>query len=276
MKLVVADRLGIYVDVIYNNIYDNNGTSLLIASILYPFQIYADLGGYSLIAIGIAKILGIEVMQNFKRPFFATTMSEFWRRWHISLISWLTDYIYTPLSFAFRSMKVWGIVIALLITFLLSGLWHGATFTFIIWGLLQGVFLSVEALTKQKRSALERRYKLTMKPWYIVAGIIVTFVMFASTLLMSRVPDLGNALLIYKKILFSSGTPFFDITTLASAFLGLIIILFKDFKDEYYPGRYLFFNNQYIIVRFSSYMVILFMVLLLGVFSGNSFIYFQF
>lgn len=107
MKLVVADRIGIYVDAVYGNISQHNGTSLLLASILYPIQLYADFGGYSLIAIGTAKVLGINVMQNFKRPLFSTSMSEFWRRWHISLISWLTDYIYTPLSFAYRRFKVW-------------------------------------------------------------------------------------------------------------------------------------------------------------------------
>ena len=96
MKLVVADRVGIYVDAVYNNIAQHNGTTLLFASFLYPFQVYADLGGYSLIAIGTASVLGFQVMQNFNRPFFATSMSEFWRRWHISLISWLTDYLYTP------------------------------------------------------------------------------------------------------------------------------------------------------------------------------------
>ena len=105
MKLVVADNLGIYVEAIYGNIPQHNGSTLLFASILYPFQVYADLGGYSLIAIGTAKILGIDVIQNFKRPFFATSMSEFWRRWHISLISWLTDYVYTPLTFVFRKYR---------------------------------------------------------------------------------------------------------------------------------------------------------------------------
>ena len=122
MKLVVADRIGIYVDAVYNNIEGHNGTSLLIASILYPFQVYADLGGYSLIAIGVARVMGLIVMQNFRRPFFATSMARFWRRWHISLISWLTDYVYTPLSFRYRKYRLWGIVLALMLTFLIAGI----------------------------------------------------------------------------------------------------------------------------------------------------------
>jgi D-alanyl-lipoteichoic acid acyltransferase DltB (MBOAT superfamily) len=276
MKLVVADRLGIYIDGVYNDLGNHNGTSVLIASGLYPFQVYADLGGYSLIAIGTAKVLGFDVMQNFRRPFFATTMSDFWRRWHISLISWLTDYIYTPLSFTFRKMKVWGIVIALLVTFVLSGLWHGATLPFLLWGLMQGIFLSLEALTAKRRNAIERRFNLTRQIWYIIPGIFLTFLMFSSTLMISRLPDMGSVILVYKKLLFSSGMPYLDFTTLSVAMIGLTIILIKDFKDEYFPGRIQFFNNKYIAVRYSSYILILFMVLLLGVFSGNSFIYFQF
>jgi len=138
MKLVVADRLALYVDAVYNNITHHNGVSLSFASILYPLQVYADLGGYSLIAIGTAKALGINVMQNFNRPFYAKSMAQFWRRWHISLISWLTDYIYTPLVFSFRKYKMGGVLTALMITFFLSGVWHGANITFVVWGIIQG------------------------------------------------------------------------------------------------------------------------------------------
>ncbi len=160
MKLVVADRLGIYTGAVYSNFEHHNGTSLLFASILYPFQVYADLGGYSLIAIGSARILGIKVMPNFNRPFFATSMSELWRRWHMSLITWLTDYLYTPLSFHLRKFKIWGIVIALMLTFIISGVWHGANWTFIVWGAVQGIILSFEALSNKKKSFFEKKHDL--------------------------------------------------------------------------------------------------------------------
>ena len=120
-------------------------------------------------------------MQNFNRPFFATTMSEFWHRWHISLISWLTDYIYTPLSFVFRKYRRWGIIVALMITFFISGIWHGAALKYVLWGLMQGVFLSVEALTYQKRAFFENKYQLSNRSWYIFSGIILTFIMFTSS-----------------------------------------------------------------------------------------------
>lgn len=276
MKLVVADRIGIYVDAIYGNISGHNGTSLLLASVLYPFQVYADLGGYSLIAIGTAKILGLNVIQNFNRPFFATSMAEFWRRWHISLISWLTDYVYTPLSFRFRRYKEWGIVIALMLTFLISGIWHGAALTFVVWGLMQGIFLSIESLIYKKKTAFEKKYNLKKNTFYILTGIVVTFVLFASSQVFGRVSGIEDAIMVYRKIFTDQGNPYLDLTTLAYSFLGLLLILLNDFKSEFYPGRISFFNNRKVWVRYTAYLSVLFIIILLGVFQGNSFIYFQF
>jgi len=276
MKLVVADRLGFYVDAVYNNITQHNGTSILFASLLYPFQVYADLGGYSLIAIGTAKVLGMEVMQNFKRPFFATSMSEFWRRWHISLISWLTDYVYTPLSFSFRKYKIWGIVIALMITFLISGIWHGAALTFIAWGLLQGAFLSIEALTNRKRLIAEKTFNLRNRTWYTFLGCSIVFILFSASQIFGRSPNMSEALTVYRKIFTQPGPLFIDKTTLAFAFIGLTFVLIKDFFDEFYPKRIYLFENKSIAVRFISYLSVIFMILLLGILNSNQFIYFQF
>lgn len=276
MKLVVADRLGIYVDVVYGDISGYNGSSLLIASVLYPFQVYADLGGYSLIAIGTARVMGLNVMQNFKRPFFATSMAEFWRRWHISLISWLTDYIYTPLSFRFRKYKLWGIVIALMLTFLISGIWHGAALTFIIWGLMQGTFLSIEALTNKKRTAFERKHNLNKNAFYTLGFMVTTFVLFASSQVFSRAASIDDAFMVYRKIFTEHGSPYLDLTTIAYSSMGLLILVLKDFKDEFYPGKFDFFINKRLWIRYCAYLSIIFIIILFGVFKGNSFIYFQF
>lgn len=276
MKLVVADRIGIYVDAVYDNILQHNGTSLLFASILYPFQIYCDLGGYSLIAIGSAIILGINVMQNFKRPFFATSMAEFWRRWHISLISWLTDYVYTPLSFTLRKFKVWGVVIALMTTFLISGIWHGASLTYVVWGIMQGVFLSFEALTKKKRSIFEKSYNLKKKSWYIFLEISLTYILFSASQIFGRSTCLNDALIVFQKIFKQPGPLYLDKTTFTYAFLGILIIFTKDFLEEYIPERVLLFNNRSIVIRFGSYLLILFLILLIGVLNASQFIYFKF
>lgn len=277
MKLVVADRLGIYVDAVYNNISHHNGTTLLFASLLYPFQVYADLGGYSLIAIGTANVLGIKVMQNFKRPFFATSMSELWRRWHISLITWLTDYVYTPLSFSFRKYKVWGTVIALMITFFISGIWHGAALTFVVWGILQGIYLSFEALTNKQKTIIEKKYNLSKNTWYVFLGILVTFILFSASQIFGRATSLNDALMVYSKIFSTSGSLFIGSpSTLIYSLFGLLILLFKDFADEYIPKRFLFFENKNKFIRVLSYSSVVILILLIGVFDGGQFIYFQF
>ena len=277
MKLVVADRLAIYVDAIFNNISQHNGKSLLLASILYPFQIYADLGGYSLIAIGTASILGINVIQNFKRPFLATSMSEFWRRWHISLISWLTDYIYTPLTFFLRKYKIWGIIIALMITFFISGIWHGPKLTFIIWGILQGLLLSIEALTNRKKKEFENKHNLVTKKWYFILSICLTFILFSASQIFGRAPDLKNAFDVFFRIFQNKGPLFIGSpSTLIYGILGIFLILIKDFTDELTPSRFLLFENRSKFVRFLSYSSILILILLIGVFDGGQFIYFQF
>jgi alginate O-acetyltransferase complex protein AlgI len=277
MKLVVADRIGIYVDAVYNNIPHHNGTSLLCASLLYPFQVYADLGGYSLIAIGVSSIMGIKVMQNFKRPFFATSMSEFWRRWHISLISWLTDYVYTPLSFTFRKFGVWGIVFALMITFLISGLWHGAEWTFVMWGIMQGLFLSIEALINKKRTLFEIRHNLSEKNWYNFIGIFTTFILFSASQIFGRTSTISDSFIVFAKIFSApgylfSGTP----SNMIYIIFALSMLFLKDLTDELTPSRFLLFENKYKIVRIAAYSFVAILILLIGVFDGGQFIYFQF
>ncbi len=279
MKLVVADRVGIYVDAVYGNISQHNGTSVLLASFLYSIQLYADFGGYSLIAVGTAKILGVSVMQNFKRPFFSISMSEFWRRWHISLISWLTDYVFTPVSFSLRRFKIWGIVLTIMVTFILSGIWHGAALTFIIWGMMQGVFLSIEALTNKKRALFESKYCLNKKVWFIVLSFTLTFVLFSSSLVFSRAKNLNDALLIYSKIfsgIFHFPYPYRDGITMLYSFIGLSILFLKELRDEFFPDKFLLFENKNIFIRWTSYYFIIFIILLIGVFGQEKFIYFQF
>jgi len=277
MKLVVADRIAIYVDAIFGNVSKHNGTSLLLASVLYPFQVYADLGGYSLIAIGVANIIGINVMQNFKRPFFATSISEFWRRWHISLISWLTDYVYTPLSFAFRKYKISGIVLALMITFIISGIWHGAALTFVAWGIMQGIFLSIDALTNKKRIAFETKFQLNKKIWYRFIGMCITFSLFAVSQVFGKVTFINDALNVYLKILTDSGPLFIGTpSTLIFIIAGLILLLLKDFTDEFFPSKFLLFENNFKLIRVLAYSSIIIIILLIGVFDGGQFIYFQF
>lgn len=276
MKLCVADRLGIYVDAVFNNIPQHNGTTLAFATLLYPIQVYGDLGGYSLIAIGAARCMGLKIIPNFNRPFFATSMSELWRRWHMSLINWLTDYIYTPLSFALRKWKIWGIVCALMLTFLISGIWHGAAVTFIVWGLVQGIYLSLEALLQKRRSSMESKHNLNKKWWYIFICCLVVYLLFAFSQIFGRCTTLSDACLVIGKIFGERGAVFVDVSTLIYAIFFVVILFVKDFCDEYYAEKVTVFENKHIAIRFLGYLITLIFILYAGVLDGGSFIYFQF
>jgi alginate O-acetyltransferase complex protein AlgI len=277
MKLVVADRLGIYIDPVYESINQHNGTSLLFASFLYPFQVYTDLGGYSLIAIGTAHILGFDVMQNFRRPFFAGSMAELWRRWHISLITWLTDYVYTPLAFSFRKYKVRGTVISLMITFLISGIWHAPAITYLVWGIMQGTYLSIEALTNKRKSDFEKKFNLSGKAWYIFSGCLLTFILFTASQIFARATNMHDALLVYSKIFTTSGPLFIGAPSiLIFGIFGIVMVLIKDFADEFKPSKLQLFENKNMFVRIAAYSTVLLLIFLIGVFDGGQFIYFKF
>lgn len=278
MKLAVADRLSIYIDAVFNNVDQHVGSSLLLASLMQPIRVYGDLGGYSLIAIGCAKVMGFNIIPNFNRPFFATTMSEFWRRWHMSLIQWLTDYVYTPLAFAFRKWGVWGIALALNLTFIISGAWHGAALNYLVWGAIQGIALSVEMLTRSKKDAFEERFNLKTKWWYILTGCVLTYLLFAFSLSFggtaATVPEVFD---IFRRILTDSlHWPYKDGDTMLYGFIAFSILFIKDFMEEYYPGRIRLFGNENITIRWLSYYCVIFLIFYLGIFSGEQFVYFQF
>jgi D-alanyl-lipoteichoic acid acyltransferase DltB (MBOAT superfamily) len=141
-KCVVADRLAHVVDVVYASPSSWAGPALVIATVAFAFQIYADFSGYSDIAIGAAAVMGIQLMTNFRQPYFSRSVTEFWTRWHISLSTWFRDYLYVPLGGNRRGP--WRTRANLLVTFLVSGLWHGANWTFVAWGGLNGVYLVIE------------------------------------------------------------------------------------------------------------------------------------
>ena len=246
MKLCVADRLGIYVDAVYNNIPQHNGTTLFFASILYTIQIYADFAGYSLMAIGSGKLFGIELQTNFIRPYFAKTVTEFWRRWHISLTTWFRDYIYFPLGGNRVPKAKW--MLNTMIVFVVSGIWHGAAYTFLIWGALHGLCMIVE------RQLYGNKIKqisdcLTFANF---ARILVTFNIVSLAWIFFRADGIDNALLIIHKIFTTHGMPFLDASTLAYGFICLTILFVKDTIDEYANGKLKVFNHRSQIVRWGG------------------------
>ena len=270
MKLCVADRLALYCTAVYAHVAQHNGTSLAVASLLYPIHAYCDLGGYTLIAIGTAQCLGMKVIPNFRRPFFATSINDFWHRWHKSLIQWLTDYIFTPLSFLLRSKGTAGICLALLITFLISGLWHGAALACIIWGLFQAVFLCIDLIVQKRRSALEQKHQLNRKWWWILPCAIITYLIVSTSLIIVNGANLSESWMILTKIFTAPGKPFIDISSLVLGIGAFTLVMAKDFLEEFKP------RIQKIATSNAVCMLLIVLILLIGVFDGGSFIYFQF
>lgn len=174
LKCVVADRLGLYVDTVYANYEHFSGANCLIASVFYTIQIYGDFAGYSLMAIGIAKTLGFDLINNFNRPYFASSITEFWKRWHISLTRWLTTHVYINLG-GNRCSKLRQ-YLNILITFFVSGLWHGANWTFVVWGAIHGFLQVIE-----KALAIDPKghYYVTVEKyvWLRPFRILLTFML---------------------------------------------------------------------------------------------------
>lgn len=188
-KICIADKIAVYVNYVYGNASDKFGLAVLLATLLYSFQIYCDFSGYSDMAIGIAKYLGFDVGKNFNHPYLSKSVGEFWRRWHISLSSWLRDYVYIPLGGS--RVKVSRIYFNLMITFLVSGLWHGSTWNFIIWGLLHGFF---QCAGRAAKPVLE---KLKI-PSFIKIAFTFTLVTFAW--IFFRAENLEQAGIVLSKI----------------------------------------------------------------------------
>lgn len=269
MKLCLADRLGIYVDTIYANIAQHNGTTLLITSILYSIQIYADFAGYSLMAIGFGKLLGIDLQTNFIRPYFAKTVTDFWRRWHISLTTWFRDYIYFPLGGNRCSKARWAL--NTLIVFAISGLWHGATYTFIIWGAMHGVCMVIERLVYgEKIKQLSDKFSMSN-----IIRIIITFTIVNFAWIFFRINNLGDVMQIFKKIFTEPGKPFLDTNTLLMGFVAMAIIFIYDLVKEKHLNMHLL-SSRFMVVRYLTAIMLIVYILAFGVLNGGSFIYFQF
>ncbi len=271
MKLGIAENVAPYVDAVYNNMVQHNGTSILFATFLFTFQIFCDFGGYSLIAIGTAKCMGFDLMQNFNRPYLARSMRDFWRRWHISLSSWFADYVYIPMGgsrcSAIKHQR------NLFLTMFISGIWHGANWTFILWGVYHGILQVLNAI-KRKISWLDYgEGNIFVK----IGEVIFTFLLAMFGWIFFRANNVNDAFMAFEKIFTQPGLLYNgDGKPTTIMFLGLIaLLMFKELKDELKLNIHLLHNKNYII---SSVVTALMIILLLmcAKFEGGQFIYFQF
>lgn len=276
-KIVVADRVGVIVNEIYGHHESYSGLALIIAVLFFAFQIYADFSGYSDIAIGTARVMGFNLMQNFNYPFRSKNYTEFWRRWHISLSTWFNDYLYSPLVFSKRKWGNRGVVFAIIITFLISGLWHGAGFTFLTFGLLHGIVMSYEALSKKFRKKLAAKFPPLL---YNKASVALTFSFLVITWIFFRSETFGKAFYIIKNMFVfdSSYTKLFTPALIYQLILGGAAILLMEGLHKLY-GKLRFpdyIQKQKTPVRWAFYLVMCVLILNFGYYGSNQFIYFQF
>lgn len=254
VKMVIADQLAPFVNQVYANPTAYNQLQIVAALVFFAFQIYADFFGYSLIAQGSARLLGIHIMDNFKTPYFAKSVGEFWRRWHISLSTWFRDYLYIPLGG--NRVSTWRWALNTLFVFGISGLWHGANWTFIIWGLLHGLFL------------------LTEKPLKRYANTLSTFVLVCFAWVFFRAPDFTTALQILKGVYTSAPIKetWLDFWTPLLALVLLMILEFSYRKERFDQ----LLERVPLVARWSIYFVLIFSLLALSGTQKFTFIYFQF
>lgn len=281
-KIVIADTCSIFVDDIFQNYYDYTGGTLILGAFLFSFQIYCDFSGYSDIAIGVAKLLGIDLIINFKMPYFSRNIGEFWRRWHISLSSWFRDYVYIPLGGSkgsqFKSIR------NILIIFILSGFWHGANWTFIIWGLLNALYFIPSFLMKNNRkyvgNSFQSGFSSRVKE---VLDIFITFSLTTFAWIFFRSNTLADAIGYLKGIFKPSD--FFNIHTaltyevsIRPLFISIFIFLIIEW---YYKNEEVIFTKPYhtktaTFLKYIFYIFVIISILLSIRNQSTSFIYFQF
>ncbi|MDY6903901.1 MAG: MBOAT family O-acyltransferase [Thermodesulfobacteriota bacterium] len=286
-KIVIADRLAILVDQVYNTPSGYTGIPLIVASYFFAFQIYCDFSGYSDIAIGAARVLGIDLSKNFNYPYFATNIMDFWRRWHITLTSWFRDYLYIPLGGNRVSWQRWSMNI--IIVFFLSGLWHGAYWTFVIWGTLHGLFILATRVMQNRNRSTERFIPKNTATLRHALSIIVTFHIVTLLWVFFRANTIQDAFYILANLLnfnhLAGNT--WQIMHDTSAYFGmnlyeLLIALFSicflvsvEFLN-YRFGALQKLLAQPVALRWAYYYLVTFLIVVFGQFSINSFIYFQF
>ncbi len=279
-KLVIADNLAQVVNVVYKSPEAANGLTLILTTYFFAFQIYCDFSGYTDIARGASRVMGIELMQNFNLPYFSKSISEFWRRWHISLSSWFSDYVYISLG-GNRCAK-WKWHRNLMIVFLLSGLWHGAAWTYVIWGGLNGFYLVFALWTKDIRAKLTHAAGLDKVPKINnFIKVFISFNLICFSWIFFRAASFTSARFIVRKIFsdFSLKTNFSSVgVTRYQVALCCFVVLFLVAVQLFQRSKPLSeeIAKKPLVIRWGLYYAGLIFFIVFGVFNANSFIYFQF
>lgn len=270
-KVVIADNLAVFVDTAFNNPENYTGINVAIAAIFFTFQIYADFAGYTNIARGVALFFGVKLSANFKQPYFANSIKDFWHRWHISLSTWFRDYVYIPLGGSKLPVPKW--IIAILITFILSGIWHGANWTFILWGALNAIIYVAEILLRKvfKRNEIkisQSNFVRTIRIFVAFCGAVMLWIIF-------RANNIQDAIIMYKNLFAINFKIAFDLKWVILNFSLILIMIFIDFISSKKSFAYWLTDSNYLTKGIVTYFLI-FMIIFIGNWHHTPFIYFQF
>lgn len=265
-KVVIADRLAMMVGYCYDNPSEHSGLTLLVATIFFSFQIYCDFSGYSDIAIGCARLMGFKLMENFDVPYLSKSISEFWRRWHISLSGWFRDYLYIPLGGS--RVGELRLYFNYFVVFLISGLWHGASWNFVIWGSLHGLYL-IFAMLRKKYLNIE----LPKSYWTDKLQILITFSLVTITWVFFRARGFTNTKIILGKIFNPSSYSHFESPLSNTEMWFCLLLIFLLMVKEVYVKQIETTKTGLFYLKFVALIIVCYFF---GVFGSNQFIYFQF
>lgn len=276
-KIVVADRLAIYANVVYNDVSSFAGLPLIIATYAYTFQIYFDFSAYTDMARGCGQLFGINLTENFNKPYLATSIEDFWRRWHMSFSRWIMDYIFKPLQLGWRNFGSIGTSAALMITFLVSGIWHGATWGFVIWGALHGFYLIASNYFRPHQKKLYKKFGLEKSEFLRWLQIFITFNLVSFAWVFFRAENLTDALYVisnaFKADNGSEFVLYFGIRHLILVSECVFLLMLAEIRPHFSELVKNLFNST---GRWVFYYVFVMMLLICGLFENTEFIYGRF
>ena len=276
-KIVIGDNIGILINSLYGDIYSHDSRIFIVVLLLQPLYVYFDFSGYTDIALGSGRLLGYKLTENFNRPFFATNVSSFWRRWHISLTSWCNEFIFKPVLYKRRKWKDWGAVYAVFLTFLIIGVWHGSRWNFVLLGLFQGIAISYEYLTRRKRLEIAKKFSKNLVIWF---SRIITYLFISFSLIFFYAPKFSDALFFLKRLIINNHKISFDFPQIEMFnFVGAVVfaLLFLWFENREEKGHDVLFkfNTVQAWKRWVVYYVMIFLIFSLSL-GSNAFVYEQF
>ncbi len=276
LKILIADNLGKIVNPIFAAKLAPNGGAALMAAYAFTFQVFCDFAGYSNIARGLGRVMGFDIVVNFNLPFFATNVQEFWNRWHISLSGWIRDYLYIPLFRALGKMKsLWRVYITIVVAMTVIGLWHGAAWTFVLFGVYHGLLLVLYTIFRAKcHSWVEPKTQMGEKIWFLIR-IVFMFQLISAGMLIFRSQSVGQVFDMFGMILFHFAIDDQVIHMLQKFLIFVVPLLFIQW-GQFKTGDLFFLYRRHWLIKTFAYSLMTYLLVGWGVMGSEEFIYFQF